>query len=218
MNSTINTEYISLGSNCSVAYHLHKNNLRKNGYPFDWSKSTLTQLLSSLQDNCLKYTNTLEISNFSNSHPYIKIYGSDKNLFSQIGTYKCKNVYGITMSHELVKKNDFTTLKEKLDSRIKRLYSLKDNNSIDNIIFIRVETKIIPESYKKNIDILMNYLHNISGSKEFKLKLVLHNKNKNMNDILQEYIYNNSLEIIFYNNFSPDWKMEMVNWNNILEI
>lgn len=215
MASIINTEYVSLGSNCSVAYQLHKHNLRKQGYPFDWSKSTLTQLLSCLEDNCSRYTNTLEISNFSNSHPYIKFYGSDTNLFSQIGTYKCKNNYGITMSHELVKQNDFTTLKEKLDSRIKRFYSLKSNNSIDNIVFVRVETKLMSLSYKDKIDSLMSHLQNISGNKDFKLKLILHNKNKNMNDILYEYIYNNKLELLFYDDFSPDWKMERFNWNSV---
>lgn len=216
MVSIENTEYVSLGSNCTVAYNLHKHNLRNNAYPFDWSKSSITQLLYALTDNCKRYINTLEITNFSNSYPYINCINLESELFSQIGTYKCKNIYGFTLSHELIKKLDFITLKDKIESRIKRLYSLKDNKDINNIIFIRIETHLVkPNAYKKNIDILIEQLKKLSGTKKYKLKLILHIDNNNMFNILLNYIEENKIELYFYDEFTPDWKMEMINWDKI---
>lgn len=215
-----NIEYISLGGNCSVAYQLHKNNIRHNGYPFDWSKSTMRQLISVLDDKCKEYVSSLEISDFSNSHPYIKIFSSkDNSLLLQTGTYKCKNKYGITMSHELVKQNDFTTLKEKLLRRVERFYNLDTQleTFIDTIIYIRIELKVISLcSYVQYIERLFKHLDIISKGKTYKLKLILYKANIEMSIALNKYIIENKLEIYYYECFTPDWKMGIVDWNKIL--
>ena len=66
--------YLSLGSDCSVAYNLQLLNLKNETYPFDWITS------KSFKDivNCLKnnFTNLLEIDNYipigeSNNHQLI---------------------------------------------------------------------------------------------------------------------------------------------------
>lgn len=214
------TEYISLGGNCSVAYQLHKRNLRHNGYPFDWSKSTMTQLLSVLDDQCKEYVSSLEISTFSNSHPYIKIFSSkDNSLLSQTGTYKCKNKYGITMSHELVKQDDFTTLKEKLSKRVERFYNLDTHLDypINTIVYIRIELKVVSLcTYSQYIERLFKHLDILSKGKSYKLKLILYKANTEMSIALNKYIKKDKLELYYYECFTPDWKMDNVNWDKIL--
>jgi hypothetical protein len=225
---TTNTEYIPLGGNCSIAYQLHKRGLRDNGYPFDWSKSTMTQLITSLDDNLDKYVSSLEISDFSNKHPYIKISGppipemNDITLQGQ-GTYKCRNDYGITMSHELVVKNDFSTLKEKLSRRVFRFLDLKNSNK-DILHFIRLEMKVVSvECYISKLIQLVNLLFEITGNKKVKLSLIFHSINSsimeyiNSNPVLKGLIKNNEIVIdcYFYNSFSSDWTMNCVDWNSI---
>lgn len=221
-------EFISLGGNCSVAYQLHKRGLRDVGFPFDWSKSTMNQLISSLEDNLETYVSSLEISEFSNRHPYIKFSGppipgmNNKALLEQ-GTYKCRNDYGITMSHELVVKNDFSTLKEKLSRRVLRFLDLKNSNK-DILNFIRLEMKVVSvECYIPKLIRLIISLIEITGNKKIKLSLIFHTLNSSIveyistNKILKDLMTNNSVEIDchFYNNFSSDWTMNHIDWNTI---
>lgn len=226
MNSKI--EYIPLGGNCSIAYQLHKKGLRDNGYPFDWSKSTMNQLITSLEDNLNKYVSSLEISGFSDKHPYIKfiglpIKGINENTFQEQGTYKCRNDYGITMSHELVLKNDLLTLKEKLSRRVFRFLDLKNSNK-DILHFIRLEMKVITvESYISKLIHLINLLIEITKNKKIKLSLIFHVLNTNiidyiyMNSVLKGLIMNNEIKIKchFYNNFLSDWTMKHIDWNSV---
>jgi hypothetical protein len=225
---TTNIEYIPLGGNCSIAYQLHKRGLRDNGYPFDWSKSTMNQLLSSLEDNLIKYVTSLEISDFSNNHPYIKfsgppILGMNDNALLEQGTYKCRNDYGITMSHELVVKNDFLTLKEKLSRRVLRFLDLKNSNK-DILNFIRLEMKVVSvECYIPKLINLINSLIEITGNKKIKLSLIFHTLNSSIveyistNKILKDLMTHNNIEIKyhFYNNFSNDWTMKHIDWNAV---
>jgi hypothetical protein len=48
-------KYITLGSACCVTHQLIKHNLRVEAYPFDWAKISLTQLLTILENNFLKF-------------------------------------------------------------------------------------------------------------------------------------------------------------------
>ena len=172
-----------------------------------------------LEDGCKDYVDSMEISDFSDKHPYIRLYKSSDDVFSQSGTYKCKNKYGILISHELVKSNDFQTLKEKLTNRLLRLYTVSDNINISQLVFIRLETKIISiQSYSKQIIQLLDILKVICKTKPYTLKLILHSSNSNINELLYTYITNKQIELYYYNNFSYDWKMNNINWENIFKI
>jgi hypothetical protein len=222
------TEFISLGGNCSVAYQLHKRGLRDVGYPFDWSKSTMNQLLSALEDKLEKYVSSLEISEFSNNHPYIKINGHLPNQYDNIlqnqGTYKCRNAYGITMSHELVIKDDLLTIKEKLSRRVHRFLTL-GHSEREILHFIRVEMKIVSaDTYITKLVRLVNMLLDITdNTKVVNLSLIFHSSNSGMlsyiqnNCYLQELISNGCLDIKchYYNCFSADWTMPHVDWDEV---
>ena len=60
--------YISLGSNCSVSYQLQKRKLKIKSFPFDWSKISITQLLSVLENNFDDYVESLSIKKLSFEH------------------------------------------------------------------------------------------------------------------------------------------------------
>lgn len=224
----MDTEYISLGGNCAVAYQLHKNRLRTTSYPFDWSRTTIKQLCSALEDNLDKYVSTLKISNFSNNHPYIKLKGPNLELDDK-GTFKCSNKYGITFSHELVKQNEFITLKEILERRKNRLLNISKCEK-SNITFIRIENKIIsPSSYIQTLyKIIIKLFEMVNYSSRFKIEfvIVLHNKNNDIN----EYVFNNhelkkllkendiKINFIYYDKFTPDWQMNHLNWQEIFSL
>ena len=48
-------KYISLGSNCSVTYHLNKLGLRKKSYPFDWCRIHIHQIIDVLEHQFYLY-------------------------------------------------------------------------------------------------------------------------------------------------------------------
>ena len=71
--------FISLGSNCSVAYNLNKFGIRTNAYPFDWANTKMNQLISVLENNFLNY-DTFEIKKLSTIHPNFKINSPESDI------------------------------------------------------------------------------------------------------------------------------------------
>lgn len=217
------TEYISLGSNCSVAYHLTCLGLRTYGYPFDWSKSTLTQLLTALEDNLEEYDTSLEVTKFSHSHPYIEVIMNEKQ---QIGTYICKNKYGITMSHELLKAEELEKVKVKLQRRKTRFLNL-DKCEKHNITFIRVETKIQSTEHYLNklYKVIKKLVEFTQNKKQLNFIIILHSNNKNAEQYIHNYTtfnhflkqYKINIKFIFYNTFNPDWTLPQINWDTIFK-
>lgn len=183
--------YISLGSNCSVCYHLQQNNLKLKSFPFDWTKLSITQLLTVLENNFSNYVESLDINKISYNHP------SSNTNYSII----LKNIYGITFAHEITDENQLSIFKDKL---IYRVNNFKDLD--DLVIFIRIELKPIKESYKNDIIKLIKLLNNYSTN--FILKLIL-NTNIEFNDFLS------NIQIYKFNDFDPDWHMNNIDWTNI---
>lgn len=212
----MNIEYVSLGGNCSIAYQLHLHKLRNYGYPFDWSSSTITQLIEALKNNCNDFGSSLNIKTFSSSHPYIELYDITKDkMLKQSGTYKCVNKYGFKMCHELLNKDNIEVLKETITRRTLRLYDLK-NSSKDKLIFVRLEMKVINvENYILKLKNLIEYLTIISGDKPFVLKIILYKINNDIIIIKDKYIDKNLVEFYFYNSFDSDWTMSRINWKEI---
>jgi hypothetical protein len=237
LNNTLNTEYISLGCNCSIAYQLDKYNIRHNSHIFDWCNSTINQIINALEDNLAEYISTLSITDFSNKHKYIKLLSNNnenniiyekifKNLLNVQGTYKCKNKYGITLSHELINKNDLSILKEKLSRRVDRFLNLQ-KSKYDILNFIRLEKQVINlETYLNKIYIILEWIIKNIKNKKIKFTIILNKINNNIN----EYIENNNkfkkiinennieLNLHFYDKFTSDWQMNNVLWHNVFNI
>ena len=86
--------FISLGGNCSVAYHLNDFALRDEAYPFDWCDIKINQLIKVLDDNFKDYNN-LKIKKLSENHLNEK----------EKSTYILNNDYNIKFAHEVLDNN-----------------------------------------------------------------------------------------------------------------
>lgn len=145
-------KYISLGGNCSVTYQLKNLGLKYESYPFDWSKITINQLISVLENNFTNYDSSIKIHKLSNLHN---------------NTYLLKNNYNVTFAHEVTDENQLNEFKEKIKRRITRFYNL------ENVVFIRIElTKISIEKIINLYNVLEKFVRN------YKLIVIVHKQYK----------------------------------------
>ena len=186
--------YISLGSNCSVAYQLQKRNLKTKSYPFDWCKISILQLVKVLNNDFNNYVNTLEIKKISYNH--ISIFG-DYSLI-------LKNKYDIQFAHEIIKDEELDNFKIKLDQRITNFKSLAS----DPITFIRIELKPIKQIYEQYIIKLVELLKKYSSN--FILKIII-----NSNIIFTKLPDN--VQIIKFSKFDSYWQMNHIDWDSLFE-
>lgn len=201
-------EYISLGSNCCITYQLSKLGIRKCAYPFDWSKITLNQLITILTDDFNDYSKSLEFVSISNIHPIIECEIKDEikaeaepyNLISS-SSLILTNKYKIKFAHELGEKYQVKEFKNKMEGRINRFRDLGDNN----VCFVRIELSPLNQSWYSNIIKLHTLLSNYSSN--FKLILIICSK--------LEFEFPPNIKIYRFDNFDSDWKMDMIDWNNI---
>ena len=189
-------KYISLGGNCSVTYQLKKFNLKKESYPFDWSKITINQLIIVLENNFFDYHTTIEIKKMSLQH-------LDKDNFIN-STYLLNNKYNIGFAHELINLNQIDDFKEKIKRRIERFCNINDN-----VIFIRIELSKLSDSYKFKIiklcDLLKKYVN------DFKLIIIINKQYNFKIDIPNIIIY-------YYDDFYDNWQMNNIQWQKIFTI
>ena len=196
--------YISLGGNCSVTYQLKLRNLRYKAYPFDWTKISINQLINILENNFKDFIDSIRIK--KNSIIHINFNTEENN--SLILT----NNFNILFAHEIsdINNSSLDIFKQKLYRRIDRIYNLINHSQ--KIIFIRIELQPIKIDYINKIKILLNLLNTFSNN--FILKLIL-NIDKNFDIKLLENLSNNLL-IYKFNIFSEDWKMNHIDWDNII--
>ena len=193
---------ISLGSNCAIAWQLKCHNLRKETYPFDWSKITLKQLINVLQNNFKDYTK-LQVKKLSDNHKYFQFennfqfehnFQNEHNFqfehnFQNESSYILYNNYNITFAHELIDKNNIDELSSIIDRRVERFKLL------NNVTFIRIETCIIKD---------------INNEKQAHLE----NESKiEINNIIVE----NVLIISAIEQYNPLYKFEIYNFRIIVE-
>ena len=189
--------FISLGTTCAVAYQLNKLGLRYSSYPFDWTKSDLKKI-NNVLENDLKLYNNVNIQKFSVNHKYIDTIDSNK----ETGSYILKNDYNISFAHEVLENtklsNNIESFKNKLENRINKFKSHKN----DYIIFTIINTNKIK---KNELTQLNNNLKKYFN--KFKILYIsnLDPKNKDPN-------------IIWINLNVPyiDWKYSNFNWNILL--
>ena len=186
--------YISLGSNCSVAYQLKKRNLKTKSYPFDWCKISILQLVKVLGNNFNWYFESLEIKKISYNH---------SSLFNNYSLI-LKNIYDIEFAHEITNNDQLTEFKNKIKNRIDNFNSLTDK-----IIFIRIELKPIKKIYGEYIIKLVELLNNFSTN--YILKIII-------NTDIQFNGLPSNVQIYKFNEFTSDWQMNHINWDSILGI
>jgi len=182
--------FISLGGNCSVTYQLDKYFKRSIAFPFDWCKIKIKQLINILENNFENYIETLNIKKYSQSH----------------SSYTITNKYNITYAHELF--NDINDYKDKIKRRIDRFCNLENKY----INFIRIELQPINSKYINLINKLVELLKKYSEN--FKILILIEQTSYNLIDQNNISSY---VELIPFNSFSENWKMEHVNWKFILD-
>lgn len=225
------TEYISLGSNCSMTYQLNKYGLRLRAYPFDWVKINLSQLNQILEKDFNDFVESIELKKISQKHEYFgnsKIEDIDEflnqshntNDNSIIDNYKIDkeksdsviltNKYHIEFAHELADPNQIEYFKSRIESRIDRFRNIQSICKSKQICFIRIELNPIKSIWIENIQNLIRLLKKYIN--DFKLILII-----NSESICQEY-FPDFVKIYKYKYYSPDWKMDDLDWNNIFNL
>lgn len=182
--------FISLGTSCSVAYQLDNLGLRKESYPFDWSKFNINKLNSILENNFENFSN-LTIHKFSNNHNY--------KFIIDTGSYILKNKYDIQFAHELLVNNDnnINILKEKINKRILRFY--KKNKEYVYFIILNNNTKYI--DFNK-------ILYNLDKCfVQYKI-LFISQSNPNINNTKIKWIYIDYLYV--------DWQYSNIDWFELI--
>ena len=212
-------EYISLGSNCSITYQLGKLGLRNNSYPFDWTKISLTQLIKILENDFYDYVDTIEYKKESSSHPLI----DNNDIFSNPNpnpnpnSIIVSNIYGLIFAHEIASKYEIDEFKNKITTRIERFRNLTLNNK--KIKFVRIELGQIKLNWKNQIIQLVSLLDTII--KEYELILIINkselttNLVNKVNNLVNSDIFPPNIKIHLFDNFSPDWRMDNLDWINI---
>lgn len=134
----MDTIYIPLGLDCSIAYNLRRLNLNYYSLIFDWSYIPnildLIDILLLLQDD--NFNILLDESNYeiielkSNTHHY-----NDSNYATHKLVHK---KYKLQFNHEISNISTFNDFKERYSRRVKRFMDLK--NSDKKLVFIRLGT------------------------------------------------------------------------------
>jgi hypothetical protein len=189
--------YISLGSNCSIAYQLNKYGLRKTSYPFDWCCLNINQLINVLENDFEDFEN-FTIKKLSDQH---------LEMDSNKPTYIITNKYGVKMAHELCEGGDVEEMKGKIKRRIIRMKNDEPK------IFIRIELNNLTQ---KNFEEKYTKLIKILDKKYPNFKLIIISKNNRF--IINDMQSINYIHFYQLDRFSDDWKMDDLDWFNMLSL
>jgi hypothetical protein len=184
--------YISLGSNCSVCWWLNKLGLRKTAYPFDWASLTIKHLNTILGKDFANYVESLKLKFISDKHP-----DKDGNPSALI-----TNIYNVKFAHEVIT-SDIENFKLSLNNRVGRF---RDLGKEEFITYVRIELQIVMTSYVKKLQELIKLLDIINPN--YIIQLIIHK------DSIK--ITLDKVKIYYFDEFSPDWKMEHIDWKSIL--
>ena len=81
---------ISLGNNCDIAQMLRYNNLRKEGYPFDWIWTSIDFLIETFTTDYFVFTECEKLickSEFNgNSDTYIEYNNNNNNSYNELSS------------------------------------------------------------------------------------------------------------------------------------
>jgi hypothetical protein len=120
-------EYISLGGDCAVSYHLQKHHLRMHAYPLDWVLSP--RISNCLQDEFRELWSEpiLTWKNKTRSFPLLDEDWEEGNA------ELCRvvnRVYNITFLHDVSCLDDVPDVRKKYERRISRFHAVMRNPDI----------------------------------------------------------------------------------------
>ena len=118
------------------------------------------------------------------------------------------NKHKIEFAHELSSIVQLESFKEKLKNRIKRFREVLVNDQIKKI-FVRIELSKIKKSYYSEINNLINLIE--IKTLNYILVLIINSQENFKFDSEKIYVHK-------FNQFSSDWKMDFLDWSNILAI
>lgn len=130
-------EYISLGRDCCIAYHLQRLGKKKKSYPFDWLLVKNIDAVYSLIENdfrdfldpkYLQYKNNIRESFLVN----------DEKIENNVNLLRVTNIkYKINFLHDFSSKDvdELETVTEKYNRRINRFYTVMRNENIIKHLF-----------------------------------------------------------------------------------
>lgn len=184
--------YISLGTDCSVAYNLQKYNVRKNAYPFDWIRcSNFSKVVECIQNHFQDFIvqEKLEIIHCSDKFPLLKtddfIDGQfDNTLIVKNNRYGFKFVHDFNVDIE----SELSQITDKYRRRIERFYQTLVNPNI-KVVFIRIGCSQLSH---KDLEYFNSVIRNYTTNYEFKY-IKYHRKTK-----------------------FQSWKREELNWETYL--
>ena len=200
--------FIPIGGACSIAYQLHKHNLRQTAYPFDWLKIKRLKTISHIIENKFDgFADFTEIDR-STKYPLIKNDMLDESSNNNC-TIRAKNRYNIISCHDfssnLLFEDQVDDIKQKYLRRISRFYdAIKSNRQV---IFVRDETCKIK---KDDIIEFIRCIKSINPNLDFKIRIVCRKDTCKF-----EVIPNQIVEIIYDFEEYGDWKRNNVEWLNI---
>jgi|LauGreDrversion4_2_1035121.scaffolds.fasta_scaffold89077_3 hypothetical protein len=187
---------VSLGSNCSVCYHLINLGLRSQAYPFDWTRLSLGNLNQVLSNRFAGFTE-LSIKKFSPAHPIIT--NGNEDLDGNSGSVILVNKQNIQFAHEISDPENLIEFTAGLSRRIERFLSL------ENPTFVRLETANLTSSQMCEYDKLVGLLDGLFGN----YQLVLISRLKPSN---------NKIIWVKLESFDSNWKYPSLNWENIFNL
>lgn len=128
----MDTIYIPLGNDCSIAYQLNKLNLRTVALPFDWILTpSLFNVTTCLDENFSKFFDNLKVKNQCN----FSLLDFNWNE-TPSNTIRIVNHYGFHFVHDFTSLDDLGDVKEKYYRRIDRFNEIYNNQNIKKI-FVR---------------------------------------------------------------------------------
>ena len=185
--------FVSLGSNCSITWHMNNFKVRNIAYPFDWTSINNLDIINNvLKNNWSNFVDSIYLDKISSLHPEI----DNSNNIIDTKSFIFKNSYNVKWAHLSI---ELDTFKESIKRRIDRFQELK--NKKETINFIRIELSPIKKSYEKKLLELIKNLDKLNPN--YCLHLIVHKLYlTNINQLT------NKIKIYYYDKFSSDWKQE----------
>lgn len=203
--------FVSLGSTCSVAYHLQKLSKRYSAYPFDWIKTKeLKDITLCIQNNFIDFLDFKEVSQ-SNKFP---IFDPDIETFPDVikcGSRIMENKYSMQFYHDFGEDSSLDGyVKEKYERRISRFFDLIRTSK--QISFIRDEIHL-NKIDSNQIEDFLRVIKSINSDLEIKLIIIIHNPKNKIIDLLN---YKNENIVIVNDVFNyGGWQRPGVDWANL---
>lgn len=132
-----NMEYISLGKDCCMAYHLQRLGKKKNTYPFDWLLiKNLDTVYSLIEDDFIDFLNPNYLQYKNNVRESFLV--TDNEIEKDVSLMRVTNTkYKIHFLHDFESTDELEKVVEKYNRRINRFYEImRDQNTIKHLFYL----------------------------------------------------------------------------------